>query len=171
MRRSQAKHAASNRDAINARRRERYAETIAQSRQYGRDKQRERRKAKPDETKANALRWRLANPEKQRAISRRAYERHPETFAESSRKRKLLKRGALGSHNRVEWLECVDAAGNRCKHCGVSGDEVKLTRDHIIPLTRGGTDFIDNIQPLCLSCNARKNNRLESELIYLQVAS
>jgi hypothetical protein len=31
-----------------------------------------------------------------------------------------------------------------------------LEADHIVPLTRGGTDDIDNIQPLCGTCNRKK---------------
>ncbi len=38
--------------------------------------------------------------------------------------------------------------------CGAS--EVVLEADHVVPLTRGGTDDIGNIQPLCGVCNRRK---------------
>jgi 5-methylcytosine-specific restriction endonuclease McrA len=31
-----------------------------------------------------------------------------------------------------------------------------LEADHVVPLTRGGTDDIGNIQPLCGSCNRKK---------------
>jgi len=31
-----------------------------------------------------------------------------------------------------------------------------MTKDHIIPLSRGGTDFAYNLQPMCLGCNIRK---------------
>lgn len=43
-----------------------------------------------------------------------------------------------------------------CKNCGSGSD---LTVDHILAVTRGGSDDLDNLQTLCATCNASKGNR------------
>jgi len=63
---------------------------------------------------------------------------------------------SLGRHTKTEWLGLVTAAGGVCVLCGVAAVEAK---DHIVPLSRGGSDGISNIQPVCQSCNSRKGNR------------
>lgn len=49
---------------------------------------------------------------------------------------------------------------SKCIYCG---SQKNITLDHIIPLTRGGTHSIGNLQPLCKSCNSSKNNKLMIE--------
>jgi HNH endonuclease len=45
-----------------------------------------------------------------------------------------------------------------------NGQEVMLTRDHIIPKSRKGKDTLANSQPLCFNCNQEKgNNSLPEE--------
>jgi hypothetical protein len=42
---------------------------------------------------------------------------------------------------------------------GVRGNRMVLfTRDHIIPVSRGGTNDLSNIQPMCCECNGRKGD-------------
>lgn len=50
-----------------------------------------------------------------------------------------------------------------CAACGIAGGD--LTVDHIVPVTRGGTNDPDNLRTMCRSCNARKNDRLDGEYV------
>lgn len=42
--------------------------------------------------------------------------------------------------------------GNKCLACG----SFDITRDHVVSVRNGGEDTLDNIQPLCKSCNSQK---------------
>ena len=57
------------------------------------------------------------------------------------------------------WNTLKESYGYRCPCCGRSEPEIKLTIDHIVPVTLGGKHTIGNIQPLCHGCNSGKKNR------------
>ena len=59
-----------------------------------------------------------------------------------------------GTHTFPEWQKLYLEFQLRCVRCGQKGD--KLQKDHILPIYRGGADDIENIQPLCGSCNSSK---------------
>lgn len=42
-----------------------------------------------------------------------------------------------------------------------NGDEILMTKDHIIPRSKGGIDDISNYQTMCKLCNEAKGNKLE----------
>lgn len=207
--------AQSNRDNINKKRRDRYAEdeeyrnkdkakrilyyennkekTAISTKQWKQDNK--------EKVSEHNEKWRKANPEKVAAQKKRYREKHPEKIAASNKKwaqnnpdkvsaqhkryneknrekkeagkrrwrrenhdkvlamkhkRRALKSGNGGSFSDQEWRELVMCTGNKCLCCGFV--HVKLTPDHIVPLTKGGTSNIDNIQPLCVSCNSKKGN-------------
>jgi 5-methylcytosine-specific restriction endonuclease McrA len=58
-----------------------------------------------------------------------------------------------------------------CAYCGGRFVEDDLTREHIVPTSRGGTDSWMNCITACRSCNGRKGNRVPEEahmtLLYL----
>ena len=50
-----------------------------------------------------------------------------------------------------------------CMYCGVRFGERELTRDHVLPKSRGGRDHWRNVVAACKRCNQRKGNRLPEE--------
>lgn len=62
-----------------------------------------------------------------------------------------------GSHTEEQWEQMKRDHDYKCLCCGRKEPFIKLTRDHIKAISRGGSNDISNIQPLCISCNARKN--------------
>lgn len=54
--------------------------------------------------------------------------------------------------------------GNKCYYCDVAFKSIKeITFDHLVPLSRGGYDEIDNYRLAHLSCNQLKGNMTEDE--------
>jgi 5-methylcytosine-specific restriction endonuclease McrA len=56
----------------------------------------------------------------------------------------------------------------RCQYCGRGSAELKpreaLTRDHLIPMSRGGTNEWTNVVTACSTCNTRKANHFPHEI-------
>jgi 5-methylcytosine-specific restriction endonuclease McrA len=46
-----------------------------------------------------------------------------------------------------------------CLYCGAEHNRFHLTRDHVLPISRGGHDIWENVVSACVGCNVRKGNR------------
>lgn len=65
-----------------------------------------------------------------------------------------------GKHTGAQWTELKILYNNKCVCCGISEKVKKLTKDHIVPFSLGGSDNIENIQPLCNACNVKKSSKI-----------
>ncbi len=54
------------------------------------------------------------------------------------------------------WKRILEKYNGMCLCCKRKEPDVKITLDHIIPLSRGGKNTEENIQPLCTICNCKK---------------
>jgi 5-methylcytosine-specific restriction endonuclease McrA len=104
-----------------------------------------------------------ANPQKYMETGRRwirnNYERHLISRRPSYSLRRTRKTLAGGSFTPQEWEDLKAQYDFTCLCCLRSEPEIKLTADHVKPVVMGGTSNIDNIQPLCKSCNSRKHTK------------
>lgn len=79
--------------------------------------------------------------------------------------RRARKRNAIGTHTVEELHQQLKRQKGKCYYChkklGKGRDS--WNGDHVIPLSRGGTNYIDNIVIACPSCNSKKNNKLPHE--------
>jgi 5-methylcytosine-specific restriction endonuclease McrA len=99
------------------------------------------------------------NADRFRQEARLAYKAHPERYRQYLKRRAILK-GAKGNFTNAEWEQLKKIYELTCWMCGKKEPEIKLSIDHKIPLSKGGSNEIDNIQPLCRSCNSRKNTQI-----------
>lgn len=94
------------------------------------------------------------NRDKLRDYARAYWQSHPLDSIARHHKRRAYKLQAGGTFTPQEWEMLLDQYDYTCLRCG--RNDVKLTADHVIPLSKGGTNYISNIQPLCKSCNSYK---------------
>lgn len=125
------------------------------------------------------------NPELSREISKKNYQKYkqksaarnkiwraenPEILASINRRRRARKRSAPSEKYTVEII--LSRYGSKCFLCnrdidlmasrraGIGDWQLGLHLDHVIPLSQGGTDLIENIRPTHAFCNMSKHNRI-----------
>lgn len=120
------------------------------------------------ENKEKKKEWFQSNKEKIAASKRALYARnpaikeynqrwldaHPEVRKAGKHNRRAAERRVPGKFTGAEFKALCEKYGNKCLCCGSTG---KLSADHVIPISKGGSNLIENIQPLCMPCNAKKH--------------
>ncbi|HKW78680.1 MAG TPA: HNH endonuclease signature motif containing protein [Candidatus Limnocylindria bacterium] len=138
-------------------------------RAYGR----EWMKRNPEKAREAMRRWRKNHPEEHNADQRAYYRRDPkkaQRIIDASPNRAAVRRAAEnrrrarevagGSFTAAEWAALITQYGGRCAY---RGELATLHVDHRTPLSRGGSNRIENILPACARCNLEKARMTEAE--------
>ena len=89
--------------------------------------------------------WRKNNPKKWKEVQRII------NFNAKSKRRHIYQR--ISS---LDWVKMKKKYSYICPACLRKEPEIILTIDHIKAITKGGDGNIQNLQPLCQSCNSKK---------------
>lgn len=131
---------------------------VACAREYGRRVQAARYERNAPAMNAAAKAWKAANREKADLAVRRWLQNHPEARNAIRDKYRARQLGAEGSYSKGDVRHLLNLQARRCFYCGEFLKEFHV--DHFIPLSRGGTNWPDNIVLACGDCNRRKHDAL-----------
>jgi 5-methylcytosine-specific restriction endonuclease McrA len=136
---------------------------------------REWREKNPERAKEASRRYESQNRDKRNAKTRASYARHrdarlaytrqywkdrPEEACRHAALRRGRKRNAEGFYRSSHADAILDMQHGHCAYC----DETeRLHLDHVIPLTRGGSNYPWNLQWLCAHHNISKGNKTDAE--------
>jgi 5-methylcytosine-specific restriction endonuclease McrA len=106
--------------------------------------------------------WKKANPEKWQRINARWKAGNPEKVKAADRAkgsmRRAAKRNSEGSYRTTDVMELLESQHGLCAYCGLDLGAYHI--DHILPLSRGGSNGVENIALACSPCNLSKSNKL-----------
>ncbi len=148
---------------------------------------RAKRLANPQPYRDAAEKYRLSNPEVIARKDARYYKRHstrlnektkkwrkdnPEKYAELNRRKERVRRSRKFENGVQPYTETqvLDLYGTACHLCGeridltaprqvgVEGWEIGLHIDHLLPISKGGADVLENVKPSHGKCNLDKGS-------------
>ena len=105
------------------------------------------------------LKFRQTHTNYHRDYMRAWCRRNREKVVAKDHARRAAKLRNGGSFTYQEWEELKRHYKYTCLRCGRQEPDIQLTVDHVIPLHKGGSNFIENIQPLCKPCNSAKHTK------------
>jgi hypothetical protein len=109
----------------------------------------------------SVVNWQKRNPEKRKRYNQNYKKKNKTKVNEVNARRRAIRRNAQSF-----YISKKDYKRLNRSFCFFCGAKIELSIDHIIPLNRGGTHGIGNLQVLCISCNCSKQDMFFSEWRY-----
>lgn len=115
-----------------------------------------------DDYKFHKKGYYLTNKERIEARAKVWRERNKPILNANSQRRRARKKEAEGSYTFKDIFAIWEKQKGKCVYCrkkiGKSPNDTSSYHvDHIMPLSKGGSNYPSNLQCLCASCNLRKN--------------
>lgn len=104
---------------------------------------------------ASTKEWAKNNPEKRAEIRKRWKAKNRDRVNFYQKLRSYREKNAVGSHTHQDIKEILSVFKNKCAYCKKPAETI----DHVVPLTKGGTNNPTNLVPACFSCNSSKGNK------------
>jgi len=115
--------------------------------------------------------WREAHKETHNEKKRIDAKKYYQENKEACRARVVHRRAVQRNVSSEPWThnEIAAAGTGLCPYCGIQigmiYDSIVMHIDHIIPLSRGGTNLIENLEPICVTCNLSKHDKTKEEYL------
>ncbi|NFI95603.1 HNH endonuclease [Clostridium botulinum] len=100
--------------------------------------------------------WRENNREKVAAYSRKWAKNNLVKIRIKNQRRLAKKKQIYANFTEEQWRKIKNAFNNKCAYCG---QELPLSQEHFVPLSKGGEYTLNNIIPSCRHCNSSKCNK------------
>lgn len=103
--------------------------------------------------------WRTKNQDKIKAGQKEWYEKNKQyrhSFTNNTRAKSL---GVPGYVRFEDWKFVINLADSKCLACEEYTEYFVM--DHVVPMTSGGLNLIENVQPLCARCNLKKGSKVD----------
>lgn len=148
---------------VKAREKERLAKQYQDNKEELLKKRAIRYRENIDRDKKTCHEWREKNLDRHREMCRNWARNHPENMRAIVAKRRALKLKADGSYTKNDIKKLKTDQKNVCVVCGVDLDVSGFHVDHIYPLSKGGSNWPNNLQLLCPTCNRKKGSKTPDE--------
>lgn len=157
-----AAHQSKNKDSVSARKAKHYADNkstfAAKHAAY--------RAANREKIRVRRAYYYGSKKEEFQIYRRKRYAENKETYLERARNRRARKRNAEGTHTASDIRSIFEKQQGLCANCQIKLSKSGRQRyhvDHIMPLALGGSNWPENLQCLCPSCNLSKGAKHPDE--------